>query len=79
MDLPKLIQAFYEQKGKVESAIASLEELQRTDDAIGGFRPAGSRRGRKSMPAEERAEVSVRMKLYWAARRKLRQKQTREG
>ena len=78
MDLPKLIQAFYEQKGKLESAIASLEELQRTAGTIGKLRPAGNRRGRKSMPADERAEVSVRMKRYWAAQRELRQKQTQE-
>ena len=79
MDFSKLIHGLYEEKSKLESAIVALEELQRTAGAIGKLRPAGNRRGRKSMPAEESAEVSVRMKLYWAARRKLRQKQTREG
>jgi hypothetical protein len=78
MDLSKMIRAFYEEKGKLVSAIASLEELQRTAGDIGNLRPAGNRRGRKSMPAGERAEVSVRMKRYWAAQRELRQKRTRE-
>jgi hypothetical protein len=33
----------------------------------------------KSMPAEDRAEVSERMKRCWPLQRKLRQKQAREG
>jgi hypothetical protein len=32
----------------------------------------GKRRGRKSMSAKERLEVSERMKRYWANRRKQR-------
>jgi hypothetical protein len=79
MDLYKVIQDLYEEKGKLERVIASLEELQRTAGTIGEMIPAVSRRGRKSMPEEERVEVSERMKRYWAAQRKLRQKQAREG
>ena len=68
MDLHKTIRALYQQKEKLERVIASLEELQHTAGAVAP--QAGSRRGRKSMLAEERAEVSERMKKYWAGRRK---------
>jgi hypothetical protein len=72
MDLYKAIQDLYAEKAKLERVIASLEELQRA--AGGGIPPApnssSKRRGRKSMGAEERQEVSERMKKYWAGRRK---------
>ena len=68
MDLYKAIQELYAEKEKLERVIASLEELQR---AAGNLPPlGGKRRGRKSMSAKERQEVSERMKKYWAARRK---------
>lgn len=70
MDLYKAIQDLYAEKEKLERVIASLEELQRA--AGGGIPPqphSGKRRGRKSMGAEERQEVSERMKKYWAKRR----------
>ena len=71
MDLYKAIQDLYAEKEKLERVIASLEELQR---AAGGGVPSapksGKRRGRKSMSADERQEVSARMKKYWASRRK---------
>jgi hypothetical protein len=71
MDLYKAIQDLYAEKEKLERVIASLEDLQRA--AGGGIPPSsgsGKRRGRKSMGAEERQEVSDRMKKYWASRRK---------
>ena len=68
MDLRETIQALYAQKEKLERVIADLEDLQRTTQST--VPKASSRRGRKSMPAEERAEVSERMKKYWAGRRK---------
>ncbi len=76
MDLYKVIQELHQEKSKLERVIASLEELQRTANASSEWLPAVKRRGRKSMPAEERAQVSERMKRYWAARRKAKQKQT---
>jgi hypothetical protein len=66
MDLRQTIEALYAQKDKLERVIAVLEELQSTAPAP----QAVKRRGRKSMPPEERAEVSERMKKYWASRRK---------
>ena len=71
MDLYKAIQDLYAEKEKLERVIASLEELQLA--AGGGIPPktkSGKPRGRKSMSAEERQEVSARMKKYWAGRRK---------
>jgi len=71
MDLYKAIQDLYAEKDKLERVIASLEELQRTAAATAPLLPKGAkRRGRKSMGARERAEVSERMKKYWASRRK---------
>jgi len=49
--------------------IASLEELQRTAGALPVLPKGMQRRGRKSMDAAERQEVSERMKRYWAGRR----------
>jgi hypothetical protein len=66
MDLNKAIQSLYAEKEKLERVIASLEELLHAAQAAP---KAGKRRGRKSMPAAERAEVSERMKKYWAGRR----------
>ena len=68
MDLRKTIQELYAQKEKMEHVISLLEELQRTPPSAVPL--TGKRRGRKSMPAKERAEVSERMKKYWASRRR---------
>ena len=75
MDLYKVIQELHQEKAKLERVITSLEELQRAAGSNGDWLPSVKRRGRKSMPVEERAQVSERMKRYWAARRKVRQKQ----
>ena len=72
MDLYKAIQELYAEKEKLERVIASLEELQRSGGTLPPPATAG-RRGRKSMNARERREVSERMKKYWAARRQAEQ------
>ena len=69
MDLYKAIQELYAEKEKLERVIASLEELQRTATALPALPKGLKRRGRKSMSAKERQEVSERMKSYWASRR----------
>ena len=74
MDLYKAIQELYAEKEKLERVIASLEELQRTAGSL-PVAPSGKRRGRKSMSAKERQEVSERMKRYWAGRRKRQHEQ----
>jgi len=63
MDLYKAIGELRARKAQVERAIAQMEEL-----LSGANRP--KRRGRKSMSEQERAEVSRRMKNYWANRAK---------
>ncbi|HLI85600.1 MAG TPA: hypothetical protein VKV17_16920 [Bryobacteraceae bacterium] len=69
MDLYKAIRELYSEKEKLERVIASLEELQRTAGGAGPRLDGVRRRGRKSMNAKERQEVSERMKKYWASRR----------
>jgi hypothetical protein len=66
MDLLRTIQELRAEKEKLDRVIASLEDL-RAATKIDALRK--SRRGRKSMGAEERREVSARMKKYWARRR----------
>ena len=53
---------------KLDRVIVSLEKLL-TDQAPSS-ELALHRRGRKSMGPEERQQVSVRMKRYWAKRRR---------
>ncbi len=69
MDLYKAIQDLYAEKEKLERVIASLEELQRNAGTFPVLPRGMQRRGRKSMNAMERQEVSERMKRYWASRR----------
>jgi hypothetical protein len=68
MDLSDAISKLYAEKESLMRAIAALEALQH-DAKIGSSAVARSRRGRKSMDPEERQEVSLRMKKYWASRR----------
>jgi len=63
MDIYKAIHNLIQERKRLDAAIASLEARSRTN----GY--AKSRRGRKSMSPEERAQVSRRMAAYWAGRR----------
>jgi hypothetical protein len=70
MDLYRAIRELYEEKKRIEEAIASLEQLLASKSAAGVFNSLlKKRRGRKSMGPEERRMVSERMKKYWAQRR----------
>ena len=73
MDLNKTIRELYAEKKRLEEAIATLEGLLKSNARVelvnaGESGPKG-RRGRRSMPLEERRSVSERMKRYWAQRR----------
>jgi len=69
IDLRKVLKDLYTQRERLEHVITSLEALQQ--GSIAGLpTEKKSNRGRKSMGAEERREVSERMRKYWAARRK---------
>lgn len=72
MDLFKAIQELYEEKRRLDEVIARLEALSqvRVGVANGTPEPTARRRGRRSMSDEERAEVSQRMKEFWAQKRK---------
>jgi len=60
-------------KERIALALAELKQLQNGNGDLNGVMANhGSRkssRGRKSMGAQEREEVSLRMKRYWASRR----------
>lgn len=68
MDLYKTIRTLHEERKRLDKLIESLEQLQSSEEGIGRARIVG-RRGRKGMSADERREVSERMKRYWANRR----------
>ena len=68
MNLTEIIRVLYVEKQKLENSIAALEALGSTN-ANGNGGPLLRRRGRKSMGAEERQQVSERMKRYWEGRR----------
>jgi len=64
MDLNETIVQLRAERDKLEAVLKQLVAL----DGTGG-KPR-SPRGRKFMDEAERREVSVRMKRYWASRRK---------
>ena len=68
MDLLKIILDLRQEKEKLDKIILSLEQLQGQSPTRA--RAASNRRGRRSMDAEGRLEVSRRMKKYWDNRRK---------
>ena len=69
MDLYEAIQRLYTQKENLMRAIAALEALQKVGGTTVPAEVTRSKRGRKSMNSDERQEVSLRMKKYWASRR----------
>jgi hypothetical protein len=69
MDLQHLIQELKAEKNRLDSVIAALEAMQRTESGLAGGPGVPKRRGRKSMGQEERKNVSERMKKHWANRR----------
>ncbi len=71
MDVFKAIRELHDEKVRLDSAILALEARMRHVENANRF--PGVRRGRRSMSAREREEVSRRMSSYWAARRAQRQ------
>ena len=66
MDLYRIIRDLVNERDRIQRIIESLEEGKSSGSRA---RPAGKRRGRKSMDRAARAEVSERMKRYWKQRR----------
>ncbi len=78
MDLYKAIRELVEERKRIERIIASLEAMLERGSVASKAKAVSklaepARRGRKSMSAEERKQVSERMARYWAARRNQKQ------
>ena len=67
MDLTRIIRELIQERDRIQKIIESLEQMRSVDKP--SSRPPGKRRGRKSMDAAARAEVSERMRRYWQQRR----------
>ena len=61
MDLQQTLRDLYNERARLDQVIAALEDLRQHDNGIPAQRRV-KRRGRKFMSAEERKEVSERMK-----------------
>jgi len=68
MDLYRIIRELVEERNRVSRIIASLDEMAK-GERKSTSKTGRSRRGRKSMDASARQEVSERMKRYWEKRR----------
>jgi hypothetical protein len=64
MDLLKALRELNQERHRLDLLIANLDALKRGNKPT---KPA--RRGRKTMPPEERKVVSERMRAYWAKRK----------
>jgi hypothetical protein len=65
MDVLKALRELYLEKTRIDRLIAICESKIKEQDR----RLSRSKRGRKSMSADERKIVSERMRKYWASRR----------
>lgn len=71
--LDQLIDGLNAERADLDAAIAALTRLRNLRNGrrdLATPAPAGKRRGRKSMGAAERLEVSRRMKRYWSDRQR---------
>ena len=69
VDIDKAIRDLYKEKMHLDKIIETLEEIERRAAASPDPATGAHKRGRKSMDARARQEVSERMKKYWAMRR----------
>ena len=70
MTIPEMIRSLEHERAMIDEAVETLRKLQATRAAHGALVMEEShRRGRKSMGTAERAQVSQRMKAYWAKRK----------
>jgi hypothetical protein len=66
MDVFRAINDLFEEKKRIDRMIAALEAKQKSHNGSS----LRKRRGRTSMSAEERRQVSERMRKYWEDRRR---------
>ena len=71
MDLYRIIRELKQERDRIHRIIQSLEGVKPSGKPV--LNRGGTRRGRKSMDAAARAEVSARMKRYWEERRARKQ------
>lgn len=64
-NIQRALELLLAERARIDAAIASLERLATSPAAALDSR----RRGRKSMGAAERRQVSERMRKYWSDRR----------
>jgi hypothetical protein len=69
LDLTKTIQSLRADRDRIVEAITTLELLQQRPVVHGAASRKTGRRGRRTMGANERRQVSERMKRYWAGRK----------
>ena len=67
MDIESVIQKLQRERARLDEIITSFEQLQQS--VAVAVKKVPQRRGRKFMSAEERQQVSARMKRYWESRR----------
>jgi hypothetical protein len=75
LDLSRIIQELHTERKKIVELIRSMEDLQLSHSSRSARERSTGRRGRKSMDATERQQVSERMKKYWASRRSVEENQ----
>jgi hypothetical protein len=73
VDLERIIRELEEERNRIDGIIEAMERYNRVSDTVSGHK----RRGRKFMSAEDRKEVSDRMKQYWAKRKAESNKKTK--
>jgi hypothetical protein len=69
LDLSKTIQELHAERDRLTGLIRAVEEVQQYYASAPKRQEKVSKRGRKSMDAAERRQVSERMRKYWAQRR----------
>ena len=69
MNIPELIATLEYEVQQLQGTIYTLRELQESRQNDKSCVKPLKRRGRKFMTQEERAQVSERMKRYWAEKR----------
>lgn len=76
LDLSQTIQELHAERKRIVDLIRKVEEVQQYYSKRPAREETEKRRGRKSMGAAERRQVSERMKKYWAMQRAARAERT---
>lgn len=69
MNINQAIKELLAEKERLDRAIAHLEAMEKQKPTANAAPKTAKRRGRKTMDAKARREVSDRMRQYWARRK----------